>query len=110
MHIETDNELVDLCVLSMLKRENTYAYNIFKYVSSCVNLTETSLYCILKHLEEKNLLSSYPLEYNNRLRKYYAITAQGIEYVTEFLNKWKSLANVYNFMAQDKLEKKRRWL
>jgi len=110
MDIEKKNELVDICILSLVKREGSYGYYIWKGINEYAEISEVALYCILKRLEEKGLIKSYSMEYSNRLRKYYSLTETGTARVEEFLKKWEEIAMVYNFVAADRSEKKRRWL
>ena len=111
MDIETRNELIDICILSLLKKEGCYGYYILKSVRDYAeDMSEQVLYCILKRLEASDMISSYSMEYNNRLRKYYSLTELGTNHVNKFLNKWREIADAYNFVTQDRSEKKRRWL
>lgn len=110
MEIEKKNELVDICVLSLIKKEGSYGYGTFKGINEYTKISEAELYCILKKLEQDGKISSYSMEYSNRLRKYYSLTEKGSAYVESFLNKWQEIAAVYNFATQERNEKKRRWL
>jgi PadR family transcriptional regulator PadR len=93
-----------------LKKSDAYSYDILTSVSSIITLSEINLYSILRRLEAKKLLTAYSQEYNNRLRRYYKITAEGAEKVDAFNNKWRGIVTICNFINQEKTEKKRRWL
>lgn len=111
MDIENKNQLTDICILSLLKKEGCYGYYILKSVREFSgDINESVLYCILKRLEEAGMLAVSSSEYNARLRKYYSLTDQGETYVSAFLEKWKDISAAYNFIVQDRNEKKRRWL
>ncbi len=110
MEFEKKNEFVDICILSLLRKEGSYGYYIFKNINEYTRVTEAALYCVLMRLEKENMISSYSMEYNSRLRRYYSLTESGTEYINGFLEKWKDIADVYNFITLDRSEKKRRWL
>ena len=110
MDMINKNELVDVCVLSLLKKEGSYGYYIWKSINEYAEVTEAALYCILKRMEQDGLIKTYSMEYSNRLRKYYSLTETGTKKVDDFLKKWEEVAQVYNFIVADRSEKKRRWL
>ena len=79
MDIQLKRGLLDLCVLAAIKDEASYGYNIIKCIKPYVDISESTLYPILRRLESGNLLTVESSEYNGRLRKYYHITEQGIK-------------------------------
>lgn len=70
--------LLDVCVLSILLREDTYGYKLTQEVTALMDTSESALYPVLRRLENQNLLETYSVEYSGRLRKYYRITSEGI--------------------------------
>ena len=69
--------LLEACVLSALAREDSYGYKIVKDLSVCVQVSESTLYPILRRLENAGALTVYSGEHNSRLRKFYHLTEQG---------------------------------
>ncbi|HBL83776.1 MAG: PadR family transcriptional regulator [Clostridiales bacterium GWF2_38_85] len=98
MDVQLKRGLLEVCVLSVLKNSDSYGYQIIKDVSSCIEISESTLYPILKRLETSNHLSVYSVEHNGRLRKYYKITPLGEKKIIEFIEEWKSVMDVYNFI------------
>ena len=67
-------------------------------VSKCVEISESTLYPLLKRLESLGCVTGYTQEHNGRLRKYYAITDEGRRRITAFLEEWDELRSVYAFI------------
>ena len=90
--------LLDVCVLAAIKSEDSYGYQIVKDMSSYVEISESTLYPILRRLENQQLLTVRSAEHNGRLRKYYAITPLGERRIRVFLDEWKSMMDIYTFI------------
>ncbi|MCR4698182.1 MAG: PadR family transcriptional regulator [Bacilli bacterium] len=92
--------ILDVCVLSAIKNEDSYGYKIIKDLKPVLELSESTLYTILKRLEEAKMLVVRSAEYEGRLRKYYHITPRGLRRIEEFKEEWKELMGVYSFIAE----------
>lgn len=92
--------LLETCVLSVLNRADSYGYQIIKDLSPCMEISESTLYPILKRLESSQCVRSYSVEHNGRLRKFYQITGQGRERIEAFLDNWKEIMTVYEFIKE----------
>ena len=93
--------LLDVCVLSAIKNEDSYGYKIIKDLKPVLELSESTLYTILKRLEEAKMLIVRSTEFEGRLRKYYHITPLGLARLNEFKEEWKELMNVYEFIIKE---------
>jgi len=100
--IQLKRGILDVCVLAVLTRGDSYGYQIIKDVSECIEMSESTLYPILRRLESGKLVSFYSVEHNGRLRKYYSITELGRQRIDEFLEELKELLKVYNFIMKMK--------
>lgn len=98
MNIQLKKGLLEFCVLAILMKSDSYGYQIIKDISTCIEISESTLYPILKRLEAGSYLETYSVEHNSRLRKYYKITEKGIDYVNEFLEEWDQVMKIYNFI------------
>lgn len=98
MDAQLKRGILEVCVLAALRRKDSYGYQIIKDVSTVVEISESTLYPILKRLELAKCLVVYSVEHNGRLRKYYRITSTGIDKIIEFLNEWKDIMSVYEFI------------
>lgn len=92
--------LLEICVLSVLARGDSYGYRIIKDLSQCITVSESTLYPILRRLEGAGSLRVYNVEHNGRLRKMYAITEAGRSQIDAFLQSWQELAAIYTFIRE----------
>ncbi|MBQ7390608.1 MAG: PadR family transcriptional regulator [Clostridia bacterium] len=103
MDIQLKRGLLDVCVLSAIKNEDSYGYKIIKDMSPYIVMSESTLYTILKRLELGNMLTVRNVEHNGRLRKYYHITKAGLGRIEDFKDEWREVMNIYQFvMKEDK--------
>ena len=105
MDIQLKRGLLDVCVLAAIKNEDSYGYKIIKDLKPVTDLSESTLYTILKRLESAGMLTVRSAEHDGRLRKYYRITERGVERIEEFKVEWKEVISIYQFvMMEDKDE------
>ena len=100
MDIQLKRGLLDVCVLSAIKDQDSYGYQIIKDMKPYVELSESTLYPILRRLEAAGHLTVYSVEHNSRLRKYYAITDEGRKRIADFMEEWADVKRVYDFIAE----------
>ena len=98
MDIQLKRGLLDVCVLAAIKSEDSYGYKIIKDIKPYVDISESTLYPILRRLESMDLLSVKNVEHNGRLRKYYHITFSGLNRLAEFKKEWEELQSISNFI------------
>ena len=91
---------LEACVLAALARQDSYGYQIIKDVPEQLNLTESTLYPILKRLEQAQCLTVYTVEHNGRLRKYYRITAEGVQRINEFIAEWGDIVTFHDYIRE----------
>jgi PadR family transcriptional regulator PadR len=96
--IQLKRGLLDVSVLTTIANEDSYGYKIIKDLSEHIEISESTLYPILKRLENSGSLISHTAEHNNRLRKYYKITPIGKKKVLDFLSEWEEVMDVYQFV------------
>lgn len=101
MDIQLKRGLLDVCVLASIKDEDSYGYKIIKDVKPYVELSESTLYTILKRLETAKMLTVRTVEHDGRLRKYYRITEIGINRIEEFKKEWKEMLSIYKFIIKE---------
>ncbi len=101
MDIQMKRGLLDVCVLAAIKDADSYGYQIIKDIKPYVEITESTLYPILRRLESAALLTVRTAEHNGRLRKYYHITPAGRARIEEFKSEWKEILSIYQFITQE---------
>ena len=100
MDAQLKRGVLEICVLAVLKKQDSYGYQLLKDISLHIEISESTLYPILKRLETANCLEVYTREHNGRLRKYYQITSAGQGRIREFLEEWKDIMKVYEFIME----------
>ena len=100
MDIQMKRGLLDVCVLAAIQGEDSYGYQIIKDIKPYVDVSESTLYPILRRLEQNGSLSVYSVEHNGRLRKFYRITPRGVHQINDFLGGWDEISRIYDFIKE----------
>ncbi len=90
MTFNTGAALLEALVLSAVNQSDTYGYKITQDVRSVVEVSESTLYPVLRRLQKNGHLAAYDQAYDGRNRRYYTITQQGREYLQECRTEWQS--------------------
>ena len=101
MDIQLKRGLLDVCVLAAIKSDDSYGYKIIKDMRPYIELSESTLYTILKRLETADMLTVRTVEHGGRLRKYYHITELGLQRMEEFKKEWKEIMLIYRFVTKE---------
>ena len=100
MDAQLKRGVLDVCVLAAIRKEDSYGYKIIKDVSPVLKLSESTLYTILKRLEEAKMLEVMITMHEGRVRKYYHITSKGIQRIIDFKNEWHKIMKIYAFIEK----------
>ena len=101
MDVQLKRGLLDVCVLAAIEHEESYGYKIIKDMKPYVELSESTLYTILKRLETAEMLTVRTTEHGGRLRKYYQITDAGRRRIADFKDEWKEMLAIYQFVTKE---------
>lgn len=101
MDIQLKRGLLDVCVLTAIKNEDSYGYQIIKDMKPYLEMSESTLYTILKRLELAEMLTVRTSEHGGRLRKYYHITPTGLKRIEEFKEEWSEVMSIYQFVTKE---------
>ena len=101
MDTQIKRGILDVCVLAAIKNEDSYGYKIIKDLKPYIELSESTLYTILKRLENADMLTVRTAEHNGRLRKYYRITENGTKRLEAFKSEWKEVMLIYEFVCKE---------
>ena len=101
MDIQLKRGLLDVCVLAAIKDGESYGYKIIKDMKPYMELSESTLYTILKRLEGAEMLTVRTAEHDGRLRKYYRITDRGLRRIEEFKREWAEMMSIYQFVSRE---------
>ena len=100
MDAQLKRGFLDACVLASINQQDSYGYQIVKDVPAILNLTESTLYPLLRRLEAGGYLRVYSREHSGRLRKYYGITDEGRAHLEELRGEWRQVLDVYAFIME----------
>ena len=101
MDAQLKRGVLDVCVLAAIKNEDSYGYKIIKDMKPYIELSESTLYTILKRLESQNMLTVRNALHEGRLRKYYHITSKGLKRIEDFKEEWKEVISIYQFVIKE---------
>ena len=101
MDIQLKRGILEVCVLAAIKNEESYGYKIIKDMKPWVEMTESTLYTILKRLELSKMLTVRSSEHGGRLRKYYRITKAGLGRIEDFKEEWSEVMAMYQFVTKE---------
>ena len=104
MDVQMKRGLLDVCVLAAIKDAESYGYKIIKDLKPYIELSESTLYTILKRLEGADMLTVRTAEHSGRLRKYYRITKAGLGRIEDFKDEWREIVSIYRFVAKEDTE------
>ena len=90
MIFNTGSALLDAIVLAVVSREpeGTYGYKITQEVRQAIDLSESTLYPVLRRLQKDGCLEVYDMEFGGRNRRYYRITEQGSAQLSLYESEW----------------------
>ncbi len=95
MDIQIKKGVLDACVLHALKGGESYGYKIINDLRGIIDISESTLYPILKRLEAAGALKTYSREFNGRLRRYYYLTPAGEAKLEEYKDDFEEVIKIY---------------
>lgn len=101
MDVQLKRGLLEYCVLAAIRDQDSYGYQIIKDMKPYAEISESTLYPILRRLESARLLTVRSAEHSGRLRKYYSITPEGRERLAGFQEDWKEIQMIYRFITKE---------
>lgn len=88
MVFQLGSALLDACVLAVLDKQDAYGYVLTQNVKTIIDISESTLYPVLRRLQKDEMLTTYDSAYNGRNRRYYKITDKGRERFTFLKEEW----------------------
>lgn len=99
MKAQIKKGVLESFVLAILSKGDSYGYKIMSDLMIHIEISESTLYPILKRLEEAGELTTYNELYQGRNRKYYRITIKGKRHLAEFLKEWEDIRKIYDILV-----------
>ena len=95
MDIQLKKGILDVCVLHAISNGESYGYKIISDLQGIIEISESTLYPILKRLESSGYVTTRTAEYSGRLRRYYTITPQGLKRLVSGRNDLQEINTIY---------------
>ena len=92
--------VLEIFVLALLSKGDSYGYKLIQDLVDVVEISESTLYPILRRLEKAGQLKTYNALYQGRNRKYYQITKAGYQAIDDFLDEWKDIKKIYDLLTK----------
>lgn len=103
MDIQLKKGILDVCVLHAISKGESYGYKIISDLNGVIEISESTLYPILKRLEAAGYVTTRTAEYSGRLRRYYKITSLGLKRLLEGRSDFQEINVIYKKLFGDKL-------
>lgn len=100
MDAQLKKGLLEVCVLTAIKEKESYGYKIIADLAPYVEISESTLYPILRRLEGSGAVTTRTEEFNGRLRKYFSITQIGKRKIQDFIEGMQEFQKISNFIMQ----------
>lgn len=100
MDAQLKKGLLEVCVLSAIEKEESYGYKIISDLTPYIEISESTLYPILRRLESSGAVTTRSEAYNGRLRKYFRITEIGKGKIQEFIEDMKQFEKISKFITR----------
>ena len=92
--LDVSPQIIELIVLSMLNKKDSYAYELNTILVDLIHISESTLYPVLRRLNKELLVETYDKAINGRNRRYYSITCSGKEELKKLRDDWISYRKV----------------
>ena len=98
---------MDAIVLAVVSHdaEGTYGYKITQDVRQAIDISESTLYPVLRRLQKDGCLETYDMAYAGRNRRYYRITDAGTAQLNLYMSEWKSYSSKISKLFEGSEEK-----
>ncbi|HOE77322.1 MAG TPA: PadR family transcriptional regulator [Bacilli bacterium] len=100
MDAQLKKGFLEILVLASLKFKASYGYKIIQDISQVFEISESTLYPILKRLEAQGLVTTYTEEHQSRLRRYYRITEEGRVKLSESQADFEEIKLIYQYILR----------
>ena len=105
MNIQFKKGVLELCVLSLLNKEDCYGYELMQKISTHIEVSEGSIYPLLRRLQKEGFLTTYLQESKEGpSRKYYKLTDLGSHHLGTLYDEWKQFTNGVNQLIKEGVE------
>ncbi len=105
MIFQYGNQVLDFCVLAILDQKDSYGYEITQTILETIEISESTMYPVLRRLKKYHHLETYDVPHQGRNRRYYKITESGRELLELYKDDWEIYKSKIDFIVkEDKYE------
>lgn len=104
MVFQLGSSLLDACVLATLHKEDTYGYRLTQEVKRVMDISESTLYPVLRRLMKEGYLETYDQQHMGRNRRYYRLTEAGKEKYREYVKEWDEFSDKVSDILKEGIE------
>lgn len=102
MNVQFKKGILEICVLVLLNKQDHYGYELVRKISSKIEISEGSIYPLLRRLTKEGYFTTYFQESTGGpARKYYKLTEKGRDYLGEQLQEWKEFSTAVNQLIEE---------
>lgn len=89
--------VLEMCVLAILRRQDSYAYDVVQQLGAYMSIGEGTVYPLMRRLQSASWVETYLQESSSGpARKYYRITAAGRTALEDMCQQWRSFGAEVN--------------
>mgnify|MGYP001853989505 CR=1 FL=1 len=100
MGFQIGGAILDFVVLCILRRQDSYGYQITQQVRQILDVSETSLYPALRRLQKAGLLTTYDQPWQGRNRRYCRLTGAGLTQLAGQADQWRRFEREINQLLE----------
>ncbi|QQK07949.1 PadR family transcriptional regulator [Miniphocaeibacter halophilus] len=100
MIFQYGNQVLDFCVLAILEHQDSYGYEITQRILETIEISESTMYPVLRRLKKYNHLETYDVPYQGRNRRYYKITDSGKELLELYKSDWEIYKDKIDYIVK----------
>lgn len=104
MGFKIESALLEACVLAVVTKEDAYGYVLTQSLKNVLNISESTLYPVLRRLQKEEYLRTYDEPFQGRNRRYYSITEKGKERYLQYLKEWKDYKDKIDILLSGGVE------
>ncbi len=101
MDAQMKRGLTEACVLKLLTKGDSYGYQLIRDMGEVMEMSESTLYPVLRRLEAAGCLRVYSVEHQSRLRRYYSITEEGKKQIETYMSGLEEVIRIYRFIREE---------
>ena len=101
MAFQLGGNLLEACILAIIEKEDVYGYRLTQEAKEVMEVSESTLYPVLRRLQKDGFLNTYDEPFQGRNRRYYGITIEGKEKLKDYKTEWTGFKEKIDLVLQE---------